>query len=419
MPDKPIDNSVEFEFHSDSHAQPMEAEGKDGRLVARIPGEKYITPAIAAFLNEADEFRYEPELDEIKALAGVALRDGKLIVAVGKPYIVASDEVKAEILQHECAHFVMGHYQRQGDRNAEAFNSCCDAAIHHTGVADHQIVEEAVNKMKGWEHFMSATFDRLRSKDGTPIPPMMAESAYELLAVQDKDPKNGPSSSCGTMGWSKSDDSPASRARAMQTAMRVLRDDKDFATQLGGMRGGHGEGHRPVPELKAPSPWIREIITYLVRTAKRTHRDRSYRRENRAFDMLPGQSAAFGRGARFLIDASGSITEEMLTEFLSCVVRTPELSGSDVVVFDTSWSEPIPVTDVLQITKAVRERGGGTHIRAAGIACRAPHLPAVWFTDAETGDGWPPAHTQNEVWCVYGGAANPPRGITIRIPQPS
>jgi hypothetical protein len=74
---------------------------------------------------------------------------------------------------------------------------------------------------------------------------------------------------------------------------------------------------------------------------------------------------------------------------------------------------------MMQIVKAVSDKGGGTAIAAAGRACRLPHLPAVWVTDAYTGDGWPPAHTNNEVWCVYGDGPTPPTGVTIRIPKAS
>ena len=85
------------------------------------------------------------------------------------------------------------------------------------------------------------------------------------------------------------------------------------------------------------------------------------------------------------------------------------------MVFDTKATPVLRADDISSILKAVQSMGGGTSIKAIGELVRVPALPAVWITDAYTGDGWPTPHTAAEVWMVYGDAPNPPTGVTIRV----
>ena len=113
-----------------------------------------------------------------------------------------------------------------------------------------------------------------------------------------------------------------------------------------------------------------------------------------------------GIGARFLIDASGSIEQALLGKMLSAIVNTPELVNSDVVVFDHKCSGPIPAYDQTAIFATIQAMGGGTCIAGAGTS-RDLQRPAVWLTDGYSGDGWPAVHSDLEIWVISQGGARP------------
>jgi hypothetical protein len=390
---------------------------------ASVPPEEYITSAVATFLAACDSFEYNSDIKT----AGTSIIRGKLRLMVGDAYIMATPEEQLHILQHECGHLVSNHFGRKKDRQNLPWNVVCDASLHYCGIADPLILNQALERVMPGAR--SAEFSNIIGADGKTIPPMPPEMAYELLprmAGLGCAPGCGECSehseghgdfSCDSIKNSQVDTTPESMAKRAIVAAQILGADKDFRdaimnTKNAGQETGPG---RDTPELPPPPLWIRKTINYLIRTQDRTDRRRSWRRENRAFLALPGQSKSYGRGALFLIDASGSIGSERLAEFLSAITRTPELRGSLVVVFDSRPSNYIPANDIKTILDTLKSFGGGTSIKEVGEKVRLDHMPAVWLTDACTGDGWPRKHTQHEVWCVYGGAASPPNGITIRI----
>ena len=113
-----------------------------------------------------------------------------------------------------------------------------------------------------------------------------------------------------------------------------------------------------------------------------------------------------------MLDASGSIGEELIGELLAAVCSTPELAGSDVVVFDHVCREPVDASDTHAVLESVRTAGGGTLIRAAG-AHRDPDKQTVWLTDGGTADGWP-ERAQEDLWVVGEGESVPAGAPVVR-----
>lgn len=361
-----------------------------------------VSPPVASFLAACDAVLEDRRIPTL----ATALIEGKLTLILGQQYLDEPEACQAADLEHEVGHFIGQHLQRCGERDPLQFNIVCDAAINEQGIGDYKLVD-AFWATQGIEN-RSPRFDRLPHKDGGMIPPCPPEVAYTML------PKSsvGPGGGCGSIEHSTMDNSAASLVKAIIVNAAVLAANPFFKQ---GSEGGDGMATRAVPELPPVPPWIRAVLEYLLKTVRSHARQRSWRREHRGLPgTLPGQGRSYAPACRVLLDASGSIGPELLGQFLSALVNTPELAESDVVVFDSAWGDPLPVSNAVAILNEARRRGGGTAINAVGCAMRPDGRPVVWLTDAVSGDGFPPPHTTNEIWCVHG-KATPPHGIVIRI----
>lgn len=360
---------------------------------------KHVPPAVATFLACCDEVI----VDESFPTLGTALLRGKLTLILGSLYLKApNDSLKIELLKHEIGHFALGHISRRKDRYPIPWNLVCDAAIHMQGICDWERLDRELG-------IQSIIYERLPAKHGGTVPPTPPEIAYDLLEFEGID-----GDSCGSISRSSNDDSVESRAKMAVVGAKINGADRNF---LNGALGRHdgGETNRAIPEIPPPPPWTREVLEYLLRTARSHERNRSWRREHRALpDILPGRSRSHSPSCRVLLDASGSINEELIKQFLGALVGTPELSDSDVVVFDHKYLPPVPAKNAEAICKSIRQSGGGTGIAKVGNEMRPSGIPVVWLTDCESGDGFPEPHDAMEIWCVHGNAKNP-HGVRVNI----
>jgi len=318
--------------------------------------------------------------------------DGRIVLEVPPEWDDFTDEARRELLCHECGHWAFGHHLRCGDRNPQKFNVVCDMSISENGIQDTKRLAEM--------GFNACTFEQF----GLPVCP--PEVAYDML------PDSPNAESCGSI--SEQDLTEEQKEIITEISTEVAM----HADTLGGKlsrshRGGlEGEGSRHVPDLPPPPAWIRQVCELLSVSLVHHTRDRTWKRESRIGDILPGRLKVMGIGARFLIDASGSIEQALLGKMLSAIVNTPELVNSDVVVFDHKTSGIIPAYDQNAIFAQIEQMGGGTCIAGAGAA-RDPSRPAVWLTDGFSGDGWPEVHSDIEIWVISQGGQKPPREIII------
>lgn len=357
-------------------------------MTNRLPSE--VPPAVATFLNLCDEI-IDAKLP--MGRLGTSLVKGKLTLYLGDSYLQSDEEQKIDDLKHETGHFVLQHLPRCGERDKIRFNLVCDASLAYQGINITLPTD--------------VTFDKLPCKHGGTVPPSAPEVAYDLLA------ENPSGESCGSLIISFCDDTPESKAKLAIIGAIIKAKHPDFL-QFNGAGNEAGTG-RSIPEIPPQPPWIRSVLDYLLKTTRSLDRRRSWRREHRALpDLLPGRSRSYDIACRILYDASGSISQELSAQFLGAIANTPELAGSDVVVFDTKISKPIPVNNIKAICDKVEEMGGGTAIKKAGMKGRLLTVPIVWLTDCESGDGFPPPHDTVEIWCVSG-SANHPHGIRVQV----
>jgi len=357
-------------------------------------------PDVTNFLALVDEVRHAPEVPTVGSL----LEDGRLTLLLGKLWERAPHAARVEILRHEASHVAHGCWARHGDRNVVltdpsgqnpvlAWNIATDANIHGLKESDWEVVDRECD----WE---SVTYERLSKSLKRPLTLMPSERLYDII-VKEAKPFQG--HTCGAAGHSLADSTLASRMKASAVGRAVLGD-----------AGPNGNGMRPTPTLPACPPWIQEVLDWLVtRVVAREERLRSWRRAHRVNpDLLPGSARGEARAARFMLDASGSIGDELLGQLLAAVCSTPELASSDVVVFDHLCREPVDASDVGAVLAMCRSAGGGTLIRAAGEH-RDPDKQTVWLTDGGTADGWP-VGAEADLWVVGAGEPVPAGAQVVR-----
>ena len=344
---------------------------------------------VSAFLAIVDEVI---EAGDVPTVA-THLDKGHLTLILGKLWETAPHVARVEILRHEASHVAHGCWMRRGDREPMKWNVACDAIIHGLHEADAELIDRECG-------IESVTLERLSVQLGRPVTLMPSERLYDLLqAHQDQVGSGG----CGSCGHSKADDSLESRMKASQVGSAVL-----------GKVGGEGQGFRPEPPLPPVPAWIAQVLDWLVtRVVAREERVRAWRRAHRTLpDLLPGSARGEARAARFMLDASGSIGDELLGQLLAAVCATPELAGSDVVVFDHIAREPVDASDTGAVLAMVKSAGGGTLIRACGAA-RDPEKQTVWLTDGGTADGWP-SRASEDLWVVGEGEPAPNGAPVVR-----
>lgn len=133
---------------------------------------------------------------------------------------------------------------------------------------------------------------------------------------------------------------------------------------------------------------------------------KSYKRQSRRFDSLPGTKRSIGTNALLAIDESGSISDGLVKEFYKELQNINKITGVSIMVtrFDTACSKPVPLKKFIVDNK--REKRGGTDFRPVFELADRMKIPLVIiFTD---GDGEAPISVnQNTLWVLTKNSKKP------------
>lgn len=126
---------------------------------------------------------------------------------------------------------------------------------------------------------------------------------------------------------------------------------------------------------------------------------KSYKRQSRRYEELPGTKRSIGVDALIAIDESGSINDALVQSFYRELKEINKITGTSMLVtrFDTACSLPIPLQSFVVENK--RMKRGGTDFRPVFQLADEQKIPLVIiFTD---GDGEAPASAnQNTLWVL-------------------
>ncbi len=133
---------------------------------------------------------------------------------------------------------------------------------------------------------------------------------------------------------------------------------------------------------------------------------KSYKRQSRRYEELPGTKRSIGVDALIAIDESGSISDSLVQSFYQELKEINKITGTSMIVtrFDTGCTNPVPLNSF--VVESKRMKRGGTDFRPVFQLADDQKIPLVIiFTD---GDGEAPSSAnQNTLWVLTKNSKKP------------
>ncbi len=323
--------------------------------------------------------------------------DGRRL-AYNREWVSGLSDVELDTtLAHEALHIANLHPVRQSGRDARHWNIACDHAIN-----------TELKRMKWFvpEHGLcDPVFDG-----------MSAEQIYTLLSrSDDAEADEGSGDDPGGMGAVMEPDGPIDelerdlKASVIAAAM--------MAKQAGQLPGNL---QRLVDQIREPAADWREILRDHL--TPQHGAEWAWHKPNRRFIArgmyLPGvihpDPPAFGVS----IDASGSVTDELLAEFtgeLSGILNDVRPSELSVSVFDTEMRSLVRFEPGDEVRISADEAGGGTSFRCI-MDGHDPDIEALVVLTDGVCWSFPDDPGIPVLWVIWGGCDfDPPFGDVIEF----
>lgn len=349
-----------------------------------------------------------------------AATDGKRIFFAPEFLDSLSDTELDFIMMHEILHIVLQHCFRQGDRDCDIFNIACDIVVNSNILLSAKMNINAITLSRYGESMHKAP-------DGKEGYEYTAEEVYKMLCS--KSPNNIPNSP-GTddhsrWGTLEEDDHAADvwSKHLTDACEAVLSQDP---SDLRGLLPLFAR--RMLQELKAPQTDWRAILADFV---QEEIVDYSFSPPDRRFEDSPFFLPDFNEkddvpeDILFMIDTSGSMSDEMITAAYSEVKGAIDQFNGKLKgwlgFFDAAVIEPKPFSDEGEFRIIQPEGGGGTdfevifeyvnnHMQdkppASIIILTDGYAP---FPDEKIARGVP------VLWLLNNEGVNPPWGKVARI----
>ncbi|MGE5633563.1 MAG: DUF2201 family putative metallopeptidase [Caulobacteraceae bacterium] len=144
--------------------------------------------------------------------------------------------------------------------------------------------------------------------------------------------------------------------------------------------------------------WRNVLKRFLTGKGKVIKR-KSFKRESKRFENLPGNKRTLGLEALLALDESGSISESQVSRFFGEVMKIKKITGAalSVTEFDTDCTEPVSIDRYVRAKRRVKN--GGTDYRPVFKLADRMRVPLlIIFTD---GEGTAPVEVnQKVVWIL-------------------
>lgn len=299
---------------------------------------------------------------------------------------------KLGVVLHELLHVLLLHQYRKGNRQIILWSVACDMAVNEMMPLEYLepdavTVAKVCDKLKlklEREQNAEYYYDRiveleeqigLTYLEGESILISLGES---ILKVQ------------------KISEETASKAElnALKSNLAQALSDSKFNAEL---FGGMDEQIEAVYQ-DFYMDW-RVILKRFVTGRGKMITRKSYKRQSRRYEELPGTKRSIGVNALIAIDESGSISDALVKEFYQELREINKITGTNMLVtrFDTECSVPVPLSTFIVADKRVKR--GGTDFRPIFKLADEQKIPLVIiFTD---GDGEAPnSVNQNTLWVL-------------------
>jgi len=330
------------------------------------------------------------------------------------------------LIGHEVMHLVYDHMGRNGDRDRRLFNCAADYCVNQD-LLDQKIGEKIPvglydPKYRGWS--AEEVYDDLYAKADK----ISIEDLEEMLLDEHLDgDEDGDGNSSANGEGPEGDGKGRGRPKLSEAEKKEIRDEIKEAVISAAQTVGAGQlpagVRRLIKDLTEPQLNWRELLQQQIQSTIRA--DYSWARPSRkGWDMdaiLPGNDLEKEIDICVAVDASGSMSDEMLKDILSEVKGIMESYNSfklHLWSFDTEVYNATVFTaeNIDEIMEWEVGGGGGTLFEANWqymVDNDIAPKKFVMFTDGYPGDGWGDENYCDTLFIIHGSTSiEAPFGIT-------
>lgn len=316
-----------------------------------------------------------------------------------KWYESLSYEKAIGVIIHELLHIILLHPYRREGRNMLLWTVACDMAVN-----EHIPVEFLPDN--------SITVETVAREIGEKIPEYRsAEYYYDVISASEsqfsfferKDDIRIVTGSGDEFSANKQMEDEASEINknALKCMMSELIEQAQFEGEI------PGKVSSIIADIyKSDSVNWRNVLRRFLTGRGKTVKRKSFKRESKRFDNLPGNKRMLGINALIALDESGSISDKQLSTFYGELLKIKKVTGAslDITQFDTEATVPIPIERYVREKKRIKN--GGTDYRPVfELADNMKMALLIIFTD---GEGTAPEETnQKVVWVIPRGGKRP------------
>lgn len=353
-----------------------------------------------------------------------AATDGRRIWFSPKFLDELSDSELDFVMMHEILHVVLQHCMRQGDRNNEQFNIACDIVVNSIILQSNKMDRGSITLKQYGESMHLAP-------DGKEVYLYTAEQVYEMLLQKKKGRKLDGRIIAGNLDdhsrWGTDEDFEELKElweKHLEDACKAIsvRDPSNIRGTLPLF------AERIIKSLRNPQTDWRTILNDFV---QEEIVDYSFAPPDRRFDDSPFFLPDFTlrddsvKEILFMIDASGSMSDEMVTAAYSEVKGAIDQFDGKLKgwlgFFDASIVEPKPFESVEEFLSIRPKGGGGTDFEiifdyVAQNMSDQPPVSIIILTD-----GYAPFPREDKsmgipvLWLLNNKEVTPPWGKIARI----
>jgi predicted metal-dependent peptidase len=385
----------------------------DPRIDA-IVREKLITARIALLLKAPFFGNLATRLKLVNAdeWLGTAATDGRNFY-YNSMFVNSLPQKQLEFLVgHEVLHVVYDHMGRRQDRDGQLYNIAADYCVNADLIASkigEKITVVPVLYDKKYEGMSSEQVYDLLFENADKVD--MADLAKQLLDEHLDEEEDGEED--GDTKDGKPGPGPDKMSKEERKALRdEVREAILSAAEAAGTGNVPSGVKRMIKDLTSPQLNWRELIRQQVQSLVKS--DFTWARPNRKGQhmdaILPGNSFAETIDVSVSIDASGSMSSEMLHDILSEVKGIMEAFDDfklDVWTFDTKvyGYEKYTPDNIDDIDDYQLQGGGGTDFECNWAFMRENEITPklfIMFTDGYPNGGWGDAEYADTLFVIHG-----------------
>jgi len=300
---------------------------------------------------------------------------------------------------HELLHVILLHQFRRGNRQSLLWSIACDMAVNELIVSKY-IPSDAVTVTQ-----MSKQLKRTieAHKNAEFYYDFIADVKDEisLIAMEGDNILIFEGESCLKVQKISEETATASEVNALKSNLSQAFSDAKTDGEI-----PPGVEERVEEVYKNFQIDWRVILKRFLTGRGRMITRKSYKRQSRRYEELPGTKRSIGVDALIAIDESGSISDSLVQSFYQELRDINKITGTSMMVvrFDTDCSLPVPLNSF--VVESKRMKRGGTDFRPVFQLADEQKIPLlIIFTD---GDGEAPSSAnQNTLWVLTKNAKRP------------